>query len=116
MGLGSYVDSDRKIAGETMSDLMRFLFKGKMPEVVRIRVIKADSGRQAPVPSEEYIRFRLVSFFSWILALTLVISLIGMFVLLLTKNAIPAFLPPVITAVIGYFGGAIAAYFGVRST
>jgi hypothetical protein len=98
-----------------MDELVQFLFKGQTPRIVRIGLIKADTEKRKSITQEEHLRFQLVRFFSWILAFALLVCLVGVFVLLLTGASIPAFVPPIITGIIGYYGGAITAYFGIRS-
>jgi hypothetical protein len=88
-----------------MGDLLRFLFKGDSSRSVSRLPVEKPSGGD---------RFKLVKFFSWVLASVLFLCLVGVFVLLIIGREVPDFIPPIITAVIGYFGGAVAAYFDLR--
>jgi hypothetical protein len=87
-----------------MTDLLRFLFKGDAGGIRQKVAMRPQEGD----------RFKLVKFFSWVLTIVLVICLLGVFVLLIIGREVPDFIPPIITAVIGYFGGAICAYFGLK--
>ncbi len=98
-----------------MRAFFNFLFKGEIPRSVSVRRVKVQTETEGRGEAGETLRFKLVAFFSWVLAIVLVVCLIGVFALLFTDRSVPPFLPPIITGVIGYFGGAIAAYFGVRS-
>jgi len=74
-----------------------------------------ETGPPEKTPPETALKFKLVMLFSWVLAATLLACLAGVFILILAGKTVPDFIPPIITAVIGYFGGAICAYFGLRT-
>jgi hypothetical protein len=99
-----------------MNELIRFLFKGEPGRTFTIRRTKLTRGsaESAQPPPAEDVRFKLVKVLSWILAAVLLICIIGVFSLLLLEKQIPDFIPPIITAIIGYFGGAISAFFGLK--
>ena len=105
-----------------MNDVLRFLFKGELEVTPRIRRLEVlsekDQGEgkkpEQEVPPPEH-KFQLVRFFSKVLAAVLIICLAGIFFLIIAGKPIPDFLPPMITAILGYFGGAISAYFGIKS-
>lgn len=97
-----------------MRGLLTFLFKGKVLQVDT--VLRGGSPRpQHEKPDGlEASRFKLIYFFSWVLSIVLIVCLVGTIVLRLTGEQ-DNFLLPIITGIIGYFGGAIAAYFGIRT-
>ena len=102
-----------------MPGLLRFLFKGEIPPLVAIRRLKADRAKEAITPPDEdrkeKYRFLLVAFFSGVLSLVLLICVVAIVVLVVKGKGIPEFLTHIVTGIIGYFGGAIAAYFGFQS-
>ena len=107
-----------------MKDLLSFLFKGELevpPRVRRLEVVREKEKQEKkepettePVPAQH--KFQLIMFFSRILAAVLLLCVAGVFFLIFTGKTVPDFLPPIITAILGYFGGAISAYFGIKSS
>lgn len=96
-----------------MSGLLAFLFTGEIPSTEVVVRGSAPVPRRARSKDLETSRFKLVYFFSWVLSITLILSLAGTIILKLNGRD-DTFLHPIITGIIGYFGGAIAAYFGIR--
>lgn len=94
-----------------MSRLLRFLFKGELEPGVfvgRIGVGEGGKGGDA-VP-----RFKIIMFMSWILGIVLVLCIVGVFFFSYNDKAVPNYIPPIITAIIGYFGGVVSAFFGLK--
>jgi hypothetical protein len=97
-----------------MSGLLAFLFKGEVPSTMVV-VRGAAPGPQPKKSKDlEASRFKLVYFFSRVLSIVLILCLVGAIALKLMGKD-DTFLHPIITGIIGYFGGAIAAYFGIRT-
>jgi hypothetical protein len=97
-----------------MHALFSFLFKGEVRHAKTVLRGSTPNPQGDVTNGVEALRFKLVYFFSWVLSIVLVVCLFGAIVFKL-KGIADTFLPPIITGVIGYFGGAIAAYFGVRT-
>ena len=99
-----------------MKDLLNFLFKGRIAPPIYIKRVevppKADAA--SSTSAEVEFRSRLIMFFSWILAIVLLLCLADVFVLTYTGKTVPDFVPPIITGIIVYFGGAIVAYLGIK--
>ncbi len=97
-----------------MSRLANFLFKGEVGEAISVRRVRVETegGKEKEEPPPK-LQFRLVMFLSWILGATLILCLLFVFFLVMSEREIPGFIPPLISAIVGYFGGAISAYVGI---
>jgi hypothetical protein len=97
-----------------MKDILRFLFKGEKAPEISIRRVDVSEGEAGASGSDPVNRARLVMFLSYVLAAVLLLCLAGVLVLTYQGKDVPEFIPPTITGIIGYFGGAILAYLGVK--
>jgi hypothetical protein len=95
-----------------MSGLLAFLFRGEVPE--KEVVLRGAAPKPRKPDDQGASRFKLIYLLSWVLSIVLIVSLIGAIALRL-KGMEDNLFPPIITGIIGYFGGAIAAYLGIRT-
>jgi len=95
-----------------MSGLVAFLFRGVLPE--KEAVLRGASPKRRKPDDLEASRFKLVYLLSWVLSVVLIVCLLGAIALKL-KGVEDNLFPPIITGIVGYFGGAIAAYLRIRT-
>jgi hypothetical protein len=99
-----------------VKNLLSFLFKGQIAPPVYVRRVNVPPVKSDASSTSTEVEFRskLIMFFSWVLAIVLILCLFDIFVLTYTGKTVPDFIPPIITGIIGYFGGAIVAYLGIK--
>jgi drug/metabolite transporter (DMT)-like permease len=101
-------------------ELLRFLFYGELDQTVFIRRIKVSPGEEeggrssSPSTPEVNSRLRLIKFFSWVLAVVLLICLITIIGFSYQDKKIPDIIQITMSGIVGYFGGAICAFFGLQ--
>jgi len=96
-----------------MQDAVHFLFGARHSQqpvqIRRIRVPKA--AEKAPAPKES---IRVIAILSWFLGITLLVLVGAALLFALFERPLPEFVVPAITGIIGYFGGALSAFFGAK--
>jgi hypothetical protein len=101
-------------------DLFRFLFKGDFGNVIHVRQVRIRKGigeiEQDPSQVNRADKIYFIKLFSWVLSIILIICVTSTILLAVLERKIPDFLPQTITGILGYFGGAISVYFGIRSS
>ncbi len=104
-----------------MRGVLAFLFQGWIPTRVYMKSVKIkekngvrerEQRQRVPEKDDQY---SVIALFSWVLSIVLLVCVAGVFVLIIIERPVPDFIPPVITAILGYFGGAVTAYFGLKS-
>jgi ABC-type microcin C transport system permease subunit YejE len=103
-----------------LGELLRFLFYGELTRTIFIRRIKVppseEEGGQSDSPSTPEVnsRLQLIKFFSWILALVLIGCLVAIIGFSYQDKKIPDIIQITMSGIVGYFGGAICAFFGLQ--
>jgi hypothetical protein len=102
-----------------LKDLLRFLFKGEVIPTIHIRRVNVspERGEKGEPPSSPYTvsRFKLVAFFSIILAVVLLVCLGAIIYFATQDKKIPDVIQLALSGIVGYFGGAICAFFGLQA-
>jgi hypothetical protein len=100
-----------------VKELLRFLFKGEVTPAIHIRRIQVSSGgkKGGTPPSEMAGRFKLVAFFSVVLAVVLLVCLAAIIYFATQDKKTPDVIQLAVPGIVGYFGGAICAFFGLQS-
>jgi uncharacterized RDD family membrane protein YckC len=103
--------------------LFRFLFKGEVTRPIKIRRVTVRDEGQEPEPMEgghsqqplhQVVRVRLIAVLSITLAAVLIILVLGAVGLAALGRDIPGFVSPTLSAIVGYFGGALSTFFGIQ--
>jgi hypothetical protein len=106
-----------------VKDLFRFLFLGEVGRVFhirRVRVPRKKGVNDPPSPPppkpklEESTKSKLLMIVTCVLSAVLIGCVIGAIALPAMGKEVPSFIPSTITGIIGYFGGAICAFFGLQ--
>jgi hypothetical protein len=101
-----------------MKNLLRFVFFGELGPNFKIRVTKVrdtDTELVSPPQPEPLEKFKLVQLMSRILGLAFIVCLALSAFMALRGNPIPDLFIIVVSGVMGYFGGVISVYFGIRA-
>jgi len=94
-----------------MSRILRFLFKGQLEPGVFVGRMAVEEGTGGDDGGP---RFKVIMLASWVLAVVLVICILAVFYFAYHDKTVPEYIPPIITAIIGYFGGVVSAFFGLK--
>lgn len=95
-----------------MSSILRFLFKGELERGVFVGRVGVDDGENDGGDGGP--RFKIIMLASWVLAFVLVLCIVAVFYFAYNDKSVPDYVPPIITAIIGYFGGVLSAFFGLN--
>jgi drug/metabolite transporter (DMT)-like permease len=94
-----------------MRRILRFLFKGELEPGVFVGRIGVGEGSDGGDGGR---RFKVIMLASWALAIVLVLCIVAVFYFAYHDKTVPDYIPPIITAIIGYFGGVLSAFFGLN--
>lgn len=101
-----------------MKTLLRFIFFGELGPNFKIRVTRvrdSDGELVSPPKPEPPEKFKLVQLMSRILGAAFIVCLVLSAVMAFKGNPIPDLFIIVVSGVMGYFGGVISVYFGIKA-
>jgi hypothetical protein len=100
-------------------EFLAFAFKGELPvrEIARIGRVREAASKPDKTHADQHteaLKLRAVMIATWAICIFAGLALLAAIVLAVRGDEIPGFLSNVVFSCLGYLGGVLASYFGIK--